>query len=345
VPFNTSNPTSGDLRGRILLYRPEIDGLRAIAIIMVIFGHLTWKPFQYGPLGVDVFFVISGFLITQILLKTKFTKSNIFAFYRRRFARLAPALFVMVVFVSILSFFGVLQIPYWAPFVALTYTMNLLGLFIESDNVASPLNPTWSLASEEQFYLIWPIVLFTLLTIFSKRLISYLCISLFSIIYLLQFFLSDNFNESFRLHGPIFRPAGLLLGCALALYGVTATKKGWLFFPLSIFTFLLGVRSSNGMFISASTTFLLLGLFSSARFSRFFCSILSSCGLPFIGRLSYSLYLWNLPIILCISKVIGVSLLSNVLSLLLTFVISFLSYRFIEIPFVRILTPKTIKNI
>ena len=70
MPINPSNPTSGDLRGRILSYRPEIDGLRAIAIIMVIFGHLTWKPFQYGPLGVDVFFVISGFLITQILLKT-----------------------------------------------------------------------------------------------------------------------------------------------------------------------------------------------------------------------------------------------------------------------------------
>ena len=149
-------------------YIAEIDGLRAIAIIAVILNHLGSDILQSGFLGVDIFFVISGYVITKSVLKTQFINFSEFikSFFEKRFKRLFPALFVYVIFISIVV---CLFNPF--PNVSIrTGFFSLLGLsnfylFRYSTDYfaqASYLNPflnTWSLSLEEQFYLIFPLII------------------------------------------------------------------------------------------------------------------------------------------------------------------------------------------
>lgn len=158
-----------------LNYRPDIDGLRAIAVLAVIFYHLEWKLFEGGFVGVDVFFVISGFLITSII-KKEYEQSGAFnykRFYAKRIKRLFPALF------SVLSFTFVLGCFFLSPqhlqrlgktVISSVFSVSNFVFWNETDyfdtsSKMKPLLHTWSLSIEEQFYLIWP---FLLIFIFKK---------------------------------------------------------------------------------------------------------------------------------------------------------------------------------
>ena len=152
-------------------YRPEIDGLRAIAIVAVIFYHAQIKLFnvtlfQGGFIGVDIFFVISGYLITTILIEDIANKkSNILYFYQRRARRILPALFFVLVITYIISWFIFLPGPHKVVgqyTVTSIFSVSNFLLFLKGNNYfgleqgQNPLFHTWSLGVEEQFYLLFP---------------------------------------------------------------------------------------------------------------------------------------------------------------------------------------------
>ena len=150
-------------------YRAEIDGLRAIAVIPVILFHAGFELFSGGFVGVDVFFVISGYLITTILIKD--LESNSFSlidFYARRARRILPALYFMIIISIIVGWFILTPYFYRDLFQTITATSIFLSnylLYLKSGYFApiaelKPLLHTWSLAVEEQFYVVFPIILF-----------------------------------------------------------------------------------------------------------------------------------------------------------------------------------------
>ncbi|MEM6982244.1 MAG: acyltransferase, partial [Pseudomonadota bacterium] len=186
-------------------YRAEIDGLRALAILPVLFHHSGLHLLPGGFAGVDVFFVISGYLITTILLKEMSEgKFSLSSFYERRARRILPAMAFMIVVSSFLSFFfldpaSMKMLGY--SIVAVSTFMANIFFFLKLDyfNPSAELNPMlhmWSLAVEEQFYLFFPFVLL-LLTRFKKHI--FLALSVIFIISLLSMFLTSNQSVNFYL--------------------------------------------------------------------------------------------------------------------------------------------------
>ena len=160
-------------------YRFDIQGLRALAVLLVFFAHADWPLFSGGFIGVDVFFVISGYVITLLLL-TEFNDNNTIVwhkFYARRLQRLLPALVFMILIISLISL--IIIIPkeqlsqYGAAKSAAVWLSNMF--FINSDinyfSTSASENlylHTWSLGVEEQFYLLWPILMLIGLKYFNK---------------------------------------------------------------------------------------------------------------------------------------------------------------------------------
>ena len=148
-------------------YRADIDGLRAIAVLLVVFNHVGWSLFSGGYIGVDVFFVISGYLITSLLVKDISEKKfSIAQFYKKRVLRLAPAYFTVLIVVSIFAWQLMLPdeiIKYVSSVIYATFLMANIYMYDEvgdyfSQTVDSiPLLHLWSLGVEEQFYIFWPI--------------------------------------------------------------------------------------------------------------------------------------------------------------------------------------------
>lgn len=181
------------MRLSIIKYRPEIDGLRAIAVISVIFYHFLPEFFNFGYLGVDIFFVISGYLITYIIFQELKKKNFSFTnFYCKRIRRLFPALITTLFIIYIFSIFILLPEEleelgkhiFSSTFFFQNFNLfNEIGYF-NSEAKVKPLLHLWSLSVEEQFYLIWPIFLFYILinyrSHFFKILIILILLSLIS---------------------------------------------------------------------------------------------------------------------------------------------------------------------
>jgi peptidoglycan/LPS O-acetylase OafA/YrhL len=149
-------------------YRPDIDGLRALAVLAVLLFHAFPEFVPGGFIGVDVFFVISGFLISTIIFKA--LENNIFSFvdfYSRRIKRIFPALILVLVFCFIFGWFTLLAHEYMqlgkhissgAGFISNLVLWNEAGYF-DNDAITKPLLHLWSLGLEEQFYIVWPLLL------------------------------------------------------------------------------------------------------------------------------------------------------------------------------------------
>jgi peptidoglycan/LPS O-acetylase OafA/YrhL len=177
---NLKNIFKIDLPEHSLQYNKSIDGLRGVAVILVILFHLFPNIFPFGFVGVDIFFVISGCLITTIIIKQKLeNKFNIWIFYRNRIRRIFPAMLVVVIFSLIMGY--LFFIPNFYEF--LGKHVNAVLVFQENfrlikeqsnywdiDSKLKPLLHFWSLSIEEQFYIIWPIIVSTLLFISKNRL-------------------------------------------------------------------------------------------------------------------------------------------------------------------------------
>ena len=178
-----------------LTYRAEIDGLRAIAVLSVIFFHAGFELFKGGFVGVDIFFVISGYLITSIIMK-ELTLNQSFSFinfYERRIRRIIPVL-LFIILISIPAAWICLTPITFIDFsksilFSLGFTSNLYFYFSGQEYGAlsglyKPFLHTWSLSVEEQFYLIFPVMLFVIFKYFQKKIFyEFLCISFISLVF------------------------------------------------------------------------------------------------------------------------------------------------------------------
>ena len=353
---------------RSIQYIPAIDGLRALAVIVVMFYHLGFSWIPGGFLGVDLFFVISGYVITRLLLDSIAQSGglDLRGFYIARARRLLPALLFVVITTTI-------AVGIWAPdtmkrFVtdlpfSLTGTMNWWLVARQQDyfeSIGRPplLQHTWSLAVEAQFYLIWPLILYFILKRLGKNRIpiAALSIAAASGVTLLLVSLSlDASNASKVSHiyfGTDTHSIGLFLGAALAVswipqnFTTTLTKNaqnfidgvGFIGFIGILATFLLIDETKPTLYKIA---FPLAGIFGAAIIMSIvhpasrFAPILQHPVLIWIGERSYSMYLWHWVIFQVTRPTVdlaGKMWALYSLRILIVFALADISYRYIEVP-------------
>jgi peptidoglycan/LPS O-acetylase OafA/YrhL len=348
----------------------QLDGLRAIAVLAVMAQHSALAFGRGGLFGVDVFFVLSGFLITGVLMG-EYERRGTFSlrrFYLRRWLRLYPALIVVIV---CLMPIGVTLVPAhtWHQWLvgagaAATYTSNLLDLS-QGRLVQGPLDPTWSLAVEEQFYLLWPLALMGLLAL-GLRLRWVITIVLTAAaaglsLFWLTYTAPTTVQPPLSLSGieayvrPDARFGELLLGCALSL--VLVRRRGPL--PVSadrllsagVVVAIVGVILARSQYLHAlepgggnpmamipviavCATLLVARLATNDR--SLLSRVLALRPLPQIGLISYGLYLWHAPIFEVVHpNFLGIPRSEQIVQWTLTFVAAYASYRIVEQPFLR----------
>ncbi|WP_175596715.1 acyltransferase family protein [Bacillus sp. MRMR6] len=345
-------------------YMPGIDGLRAIAVVGVVMYHLNLNWLPGGFLGVTVFFVLSGYLITDLLIDEwkKTGKLNYLKFMVRRLRRLAPAFITMLLMVSAWvtltnhEAFSKLQTE-WLP--ALFYLLNWWYIFydysyFEAFGSPSPLTHIWSLAIEEQFYLIWPFLLILIITLFKKQSSRVMVIfaGIFLSTLLMAILYIPGTDPTRVYYGTDTRAFSLFLGAALAFIWPSQKLSKTLPMPasfvlealggigLTITIFMFYVTSQydaflyqGGMFLLSFFTMISVAAFAhpASRFGRW----LSSKPIRWIGVRSYGIYLWHYPIIILTTPSIntdGVDLKRVLVQIAATLVLAAWSYRFIEAP-------------
>tara|TARA_B100000989_G_C19528174_1_gene468100 strand:+ start:787 stop:2754 length:1968 start_codon:yes stop_codon:yes gene_type:complete len=342
-------------------YRPEIDGLRAIAVLSVILYHLQLSfsgkhIFTGGFIGVDIFFVISGYLITSIILKEIFETKNFsfLYFYERRIRRIIPVLF-FIIFVSIPFAWNYLlpsnleslskSIISSIFFVSNIFFHETGLIYGTEESILKPFLHTWSLSIEEQFYIFFPITVFLIFRFF-KRFLLQLLILITLISFLFSQFISQDYI-SFNFYSLTSRIWELLAGSILAFFELKKINQLKNKNLKSVMTFLGLILISLSIFFfhdemphpSIYTLIPVLGVCLIIWFGNqeYLLSenILSSKILVNIGLISYSLYLWHYPILSF--DLLGQFLFFNnnniyskTLYLLLIFTLSFFTYNFIE---------------
>ncbi len=333
-----------------LKYHPYIDGLRAFAVTVVFLFHLNPDLFPGGYLGVDVFFVISGFVISQSLYKDylKTGKLDIGQFYLRRFKRLYPALVTMVLITtSLYFFFGFLWDTNLFLKSSVTSVLAVSNLYYlkQGENyfhqdLINPLLHTWSLGIEEQFYFIYPLILFSLLWVTAKRnfKVKFLSLILFlvSLLCYLIFVLGGDVWGNY--YFPIARFWELGIGCALFfigrnLFNEILAKTLSFFGILALIAlqfkgeFLDNVYIETLLAVIATAIVILAGL----KYEGLINKYLSFSFVVFLGTISYSLYLWHLPVIYFLNLYTPTAVY-YVAAPSLTFLLAIASYYWIESP-------------
>lgn len=343
---------------------PGIDGLRAIAVIGVILYHLNISWLPGGFLGVTVFFVLSGYLITDLLIDEwkHHNKIDFIQFITRRFRRLAPALIVMLVLVTAWvtltnhSSFEKLQVELLPSFF---YFSNWYYIFHEYSyfdtfGPPSPLTHIWSLAIEEQFYLLWPLIIILVCTFLKRNRFRVLAVMIGVILstWLMTFLYVPGTDPSRVYYGTDTRAFSLLLGAALAFVwpsqrlAKTLPRQAskvleaagatgllvivMLFFLTSQYDHFL---YRGGMFILSLFTTILVGAITHP--ASILAKWLSVKPIQWIGIRSYGIYLWHYPIIILTTPAVnteGFVFWRVFLQIAATLIISALSYRFVETP-------------
>ena len=289
TPFTASMGAVGTLPRN-----PGIDGLRAVSILLVIFSHALqtyhWTqsvPFVWrlvpGASGVSVFFVVSGYLITTLLLKERAAigRISLRGFYFRRFFRIVPAFMVYVSAVAVLNLMGLLHMPWLGFGAALTYITNYA-------HVQWPLGHTWSLSVEDQFYLLFPLLLiYSKSRVVLRVLVGTVCLSIVARL-LIQVFDVWPPNADYSFEG---RTDQLAFGCLCAIFQHHASfeKQGQLrriALPIgALRTLLFNTFSGAGI---------ALVVYSCAtQPAHWFSRLLGTLPLRALGLISYSLYLWQ----------------------------------------------------
>jgi peptidoglycan/LPS O-acetylase OafA/YrhL len=318
---------------RKLGYLPALDGLRALSIGAVLAVH-GWH-FRGGQLGVDLFFVISGFLITSLLLNERSDRGSVSlrAFYRRRALRLLPALVLLLI--AFASYETVVLGTGWRGIagaaVGLSYTTNLLLIF-DPQLVALHLGHLWSLATEEQFYLLWPPLLLLLLRRFSVRAVRRMLLAATGLVAVEAILFGTGGNEWRFWVGPDTQAAPILLGCAAGIAwthdlkrvsGRSAVIAAALLVPIW-FAFNNGAAAFAVPLFAICSARVLLYLVATPDAAA--ARLLSTRPLVAVGKASYGIYLWHFPLFYLAGAWLGLPL---------TAVVVFVSYRFVEQPFLR----------
>ena len=337
----------------------SLDGLRTIAVLMVFGYHATSGYFLGGSIGVDIFFGISGFVITLLLMREYGSSGRIRwgRFTLERLTRLWPALLLVCGAVAV----GSLIIPAGAAYardalVSALYSMNFWRAFV-TDNGSSPLGHTWSLAVEEQFYLIWPLLFLLVMRVFRARMRVVAVLVLAVIPVVLRLLLWNDGAGLARVYNVAdTRADQLLVGCALALaLGVSArltamigTISRFLLWPAlvalvavalfepvrSLTPDLAALHYTVGYSITAVLTgVVVVGLATNG--GGILARLLGARWLSWPGRnLSYGVYLWHYPLL-----VLPIPFPNAVVRVVVVFVLTvglaYLSYRFVETPLRR----------
>jgi peptidoglycan/LPS O-acetylase OafA/YrhL len=334
-------------------YRADIDGLRALAIIPVLLYHIGVPGFAGGFVGVDVFFVISGYLICGMIdADIKSGSFSLGNFYKRRILRILPALFVMFLVTSILAY------AYCLPVELQEYSKSLASAvgsvsniyfastagYFDAPAATKPLLHTWSLGVEEQFYLAVP-----LLMLLAYRFLPKLAKPLFAVLAVLSFataVLVSYRNTDFIFYLTPFRAWELMLGALLAIGFFPVPETGWARNLCGSAGMLLVLGAV--IFGSASAPLLVvtsvasigsaLLIASSEREPSMAGRLLSLRPIVFIGLISYSLYLWHWPLIVFQRTdgllVAHASSTATELVLIVTSIgVACLSWKFVELPF------------
>jgi peptidoglycan/LPS O-acetylase OafA/YrhL len=342
----------GAMERALVGHRSDIDGLRAIAVLPVLLFHADFALFSGGFVGVDIFFVISGYLITQVIAKD-FARGqfSLGRFYERRIRRILPALFLIISASFLVAAIVLLPIDFrdFAKTVvgAVTSTSNILfwmdsARYFNAPAHYKPLLHTWSLSVEEQFYLFYPIALFVVLRFADRRKGA-----LIALAFLSSLVISVWSAEHIPTSGFYLLPARaweLLVGGAIALGIVRPPASAWAREALSwsglaavvasVFSFSPGMAFPGylallpclgaGALILANTA----GQTNCGR-------LLSARPLVAIGLISYSLYLWHWPVFVFarLASPYHIGALGHLALILIAIGLSVLSWRFVEQPF------------
>jgi len=343
-------------------YIPEFDGLRGVAILGVILFHAGAPFLKGGFIGVDIFFVLSGFLITSFLIKEfdKYDSINIKNFYVRRILRLIPALLFLLItycFISFLLLSGeAAKKNYIDALISFFYLSNWARAF--SIHPPDFLGHTWSLSIEEQFYMIWPIILLTMLRFRIKRhYIAIITSSIALLAWMLRIYLSVNSASAERIYNGLdTRADALMIGCTIgiAIYSglinenakKTIEKLLISLCPISIFC--LSMLSIVARWDSPWMSYLgftIVEIMSSILVFDILINeqsvirkFLLNVGFVWIGKISYSLYLWHYPIYRTMKAMKYDGFTTFIVGTILTFIMSMFSYYVIEKPILKFKT-------
>lgn len=338
-------------------YRPDIDGLRTVAVVPVVLFHLGVSGVGGGFVGVDVFFVISGYLITRVLLDDLQNgpptfRAYLFNFYERRVRRIFPALFAMIA-ITTLAFSAAMMPRDFARLgrsvIAAVLSQSNVLFYLESsyfDTLSEfkPLLHTWSLAVEDQFYIAFPLLLYIAYRQSRRRLLATLAIVALASFAWSAFAVYSAPSATFYLPGT--RAWELLLGSLLAAGAVPAIRRNgareavalagaaliaWGVFALSKADPFPGLNALPPCLGAA------LIIWSGAGGSTIVGRLLSMAPMRGIGLISYSLYLWHWPVLVFVRYVsLGEpSSADMLLAAAASVALAYLSWHFVERPFRR----------
>ncbi|MFG3343179.1 acyltransferase family protein [Glycomyces sp. NPDC048151] len=351
-------------------FRPDIQGLRAVAVLLVLASHAGFGFAAGGYVGVDVFFVLSGFLITSLLVKEAFEtgKISLAGFYARRARRILPA-------ASLVTVATVLGAWLWFPitrleavmqdaFTVIVYVVNYRLIaeeteYLNADQMPTPFQQFWSLAVEEQFYLVWPLLLIGLMFLAGRsprKLVSAglaACAAIAAISLVFSVFVTEQSQPTayYAAHTRAWElAAGAILALSLPTWRKTPKFLAWALGIAGLaMVVLAGVLYTEDTAFPGYTALLpvvgtmLLLIAGSTAAGHPVGSLLSTAPFQFFGQISYSLYLWHWPILVLIPLAVGAepSVGLNVVLLIAAVAIAQLTYRYVESPVRKAGSPKT----
>ena len=353
--LTVSGATPKSYAGERLAYVPELDGLRAVAIGAVLLVHTMPSYFPGGFIGVDIFFVLSGYLITTILCRELEREHRVHLgdFYVRRALRLMPALFAMLgVYVSVMvvcRFF--LADPFNVPDHALAvlssalYVMNWTAVF--DIGTSGYLIHTWSLATELQFYILWPMTLMALLRYTGRDSAWKVVLVLVLIVTGWRTLLVFEGASPKHVYASLYtRIDSLLIGCLLVLAPLArfqAAASRFSLFPVLLLVAMLRTLSWNShrlqilgfTLIALCAAWVILAALT-GQADGVLRRILRSPLLNYCGRISYGFYLWHYPIYRVVAMHLSSEFEKLVVTAGLSFAIAALSYHVVEVPVLRL---------
>ena len=341
-------------------FRPDIEGMRAIAVGLVIAYHAFGQPFTAGFVGVDVFFVISGFLITSLLLKEgqRFGRIDLLGFYARRVRRILPASTLVVVVTLFATY-------HWLGFIAgnnvardaqwtAVFSANLHFGWVRTDyfgaqSAPSPLQHMWSLGVEEQFYLIWPAI-FLAVVLLTRRGRARTTLFVVLVLGIVTSFtwsvVQTSVNQTWAYFSPLTRAWELAVGALVAVLVPVLARLGS--------AWVLQVLATTGL---AGIVFAAVLLTSDTRYPGAAAAlpvigsavlIAAGCGarrtlvgralsirpMQWIGARSFSMYLWHWPLLVIPAQFIGrhLSVVEGAALVAAAIAASAVTYRFVENP-------------
>ena len=344
------------------VFRPDIQGLRAIAVLLVVCNHLfTWPG---GEIGVDVFFVISGFLITGLLLREHAETGRISwtGFYRRRVRRIVPAATVCLVVVVAASYFIYRTVWYdavradgiWSFFFASNWHYAVVWEHrLQAGAPISPLGHFWSLSVEEQFYIVWPVLLIVVLGSLSRRPRSWSNKTVLGVVLAVVAagsfswaVIETAYDPYWAYFSTLSRAWELCVGALLAIAATRLARLPATVRPALSYAGLAAIVASAFLIdptsafpgpwaalpVAGAALVVAAGIGGQPRFAQPLTNPVS----VFVGKISYSLYLWHLPVIILLAAAIARdSLWFYVLAVEAMAVLSLASFYLVENPIRR----------